>query len=509
MSSTHDAQGAGQAQTGQAQTGQAQQPRRGLAHRAWAVVAAVTGVALLVAAAPGSVPQPARTAYLGGHADAFVTLLVGRSLEAGPGAGAPACSAEASRDGTCAGRHRQRVRATARGAGAVLREAAGGSGAPGAGQAVLLPTDAAGPFEIGLAEPGQLTDVTVRDAHGRYVGGALDRRGRRWTNTEPLRAGERYAVHVGAQDAAGTSVGATLEFRTAPPAQGGRLTAEFGPRPGTYGAGQIVTAALSRPVPASDREARARVERALQVTSVPAVEGAWHWVDGSTLHYRPRTYWPAHAVVHVRSGLDGVEVGEHTYGGPSEPVDFTVGDRVEAITDAAAHEMTVRRNGQVLRRIPVTTGKAGFRTRTGIKVVLGQEYKVRMRGDSVGIEKGTSEFYDMPVFYATRVTWSGEYVHAAPWSAASHGEENVSHGCTGMSTANAAWFFDTVRIGDIVRVVNSGGEPMAPFDNGFGDWNVDWRDWLAGSALADAPEPAPVTVSQPSARTASRLQPLT
>lgn len=52
-----------------------------------------------------------------------------------------------------------------------------------------------------------------------------------------------------------------------------------------------------------------------------------------------------------------------------------------------------------------------------------------------------------------------------------------------MSTANAQWFFETVREGDIVKVVGSDGETMTPFDNGFGDWNLDWDAWRKGSAL--------------------------
>jgi lipoprotein-anchoring transpeptidase ErfK/SrfK len=412
--------------------------------------------------------------------------------------------------GPCQGWRDQRVLATPHGIGALLHwpplgGAAPGSAAPGRTRTDALPTDAGSPLEIALAEGGgSLTDVTVQDGHGRHLAGELGPGGAYWLNTEPLRAGETYTVQVGAQNGAGTPVGATIAFRTAPPTAGNRLTADLGPRPGTYGAGQVVTAELSRPVPADDLTARARVEQALQVTSEPSVEGAWHWVDDSTLHYRPRTYWPAHTVVRVRSGLDGVEVGDD-YGGPSDPVEFTVGDRIEAVTDAAAHEMTVRRNGRVIRRIPVTTGKAGFRTRSGIKVVLRKEPKVRMRGDTVGIQRGTTEFYDLPVLYATRVTWSGEYIHAAPWSVEAQGEENVSHGCTGMSTEDAAWFYGTVREGDIVDVVNSGGEPMPPFANGFGDWNMDWPAWLAGSALATvggAP-PAP----QPAA--APRLHPTT
>ncbi|MEU9374278.1 Ig-like domain-containing protein [Streptomyces sp. NPDC048255] len=480
----------------------------------WRALAAVTGAMLVVAAAPGSAPEadPAQGTLAGPAQEAALALLVGRAVEESRASPIGQCGAPGTFGQVlCGGWREQRVLATARGVGALLGEPASG-GSARAVRADALPTDSGGPLEISLAEPGHLTDVTVRDGRGRHLAGELGGDGEHWLNTEPLRAGETYTVQVGAQDPAGRPVGVTMAFTTAPPAAGSRLTAEFGPRPGTYGAGEIVTAALSRPVPADDPEARARLEQALEVTSEPPVEGAWHWVDASTLHFRPRAYWPAHTVVRVRSGLDGVELGDQGYGGPSDSLEFTVGDRIEAVTDSAAHEMTVRRNGRVIRTIPVTTGKAGFRTRSGIKVVLGKERKVRMRGDSVGIQRGTKEFYDLPVRYATRVTWSGEYIHAAPWSVEAQGEENVSHGCTGMSTEDAAWFFETVREGDIVEVINSGGEKMAPFDNGFGDWNVDWRTWLAGSALggADAdPQGAPSSPSRPHPSSPSRLHPTT
>ncbi|WP_449353488.1 L,D-transpeptidase [Streptomyces shaanxiensis] len=119
-----------------------------------------------------------------------------------------------------------------------------------------------------------------------------------------------------------------------------------------------------------------------------------------------------------------------------------------------------------------------------------------MRGTSIGIAEGSSESYDLPVYYATRVTWSGEYVHAAPWSVGSQGYANVSHGCTGMSTANAEWFFETVHEGDVVKVVNSDGHTMEPFGNGFGDWNLDWKKWREGSALVAALPDAPSAAQQ-------------
>ncbi|MEU9706127.1 Ig-like domain-containing protein [Streptomyces sp. NPDC047981] len=351
--------------------------------------------------------------------------------------------------------------------------------------------ETAGPVGITLRTPGRLTDVTVTDQRGLGVAGRASPDGTRWTIEGALRADARYTARLTVEEPRpGGSVrrAARLDFRTARVPAGERLTASFGPSSGrTYGVGQPVTAELSHPLPESAPDARRTVERALVVRSEPAVEGAWHWVGPTTLHYRPRAYWPAHATVRVRSGLDSVRVDDRLQGGPSKPLTFTTGDRVEAVTDVASLRMTVLRNGRVVRSIPVTTGKAGYRTRGGVKVVLGKEPLVRMRGDSIGIARGSRDFYDLKVRWATRVTWSGEYLHAAPWSTDVQGSENVSHGCTGMSTEDAAWFFRTVREGDLVEVVNGYGEPMTPFGNGYGDWNLTWRDWERGSALAAGP----------------------
>lgn len=330
---------------------------------------------------------------------------------------------------------------------------------------------------------GRITDVTATDGAGRYVRGELSADGSRWRNTSPLAAGAHYTVRVSTENDDGAPGRRVLSFDTQPVADK-RLRVTFGPEAGTYGVGQPVTAELNRPV--KGREARAIVERALRVDSQPGVEGAWYWVDDKTLHYRPREFWPAHTAIEVHSGLDGVRVAKGLYGGSSKPLRLRIGDRVEAVTDAAKYKMTVKRNGKVIRTLPVTTGKAGFETRNGIKVVLAKEPYVRMRSSTVGIAAGSGDSYDLGVYWATRVTWSGEYVHAAPWSTGSQGAANVSHGCTGMSTADAKWFFKTFRLGDIVRVVNSGGETMTPFDNGFGDWNLDWNKWRGGSAVGPA-----------------------
>ncbi|MEV6130076.1 Ig-like domain-containing protein [Streptomyces violaceusniger] len=334
------------------------------------------------------------------------------------------------------------------------------------------------PLEVtAKGDDSRITDVTATDAGGRYVRGELADDGRRWRSTVPLAAGAHYTLKVSTEDSNGAPGRRTVDFTTSSARR--LLKVTFGPKAGEYGVGQPITAKLSRPV--KDPSARAVIERALKVDSRPAVEGVWHWVDSRNLHYRPQEYWPAHATITAHSNLKGIRIGGGLYGGDAKSLRLSTGDRLEALTDSGTHQMTVKRNGVPIRTIPITTGMPGFDTRNGIKVVLAKESAVRMTGASIGLGAGS---YDLMVYWAARVTKSGEYVHAAPWSTGSQGYANVSHGCTGMSTANAQWFFNTVRLGDIVQVVHSNGDDMATFDNGYGDWNMAWADWRKGSAVS-------------------------
>ncbi|MFJ9822053.1 Ig-like domain-containing protein [Streptomyces sp. NPDC101151] len=355
------------------------------------------------------------------------------------------------------------------------------------------------PLEITASGEDRITDVTAQDSTGRFVAGELAVDGSRWHSTSPLAANAHYTVAVSTEDEDGAPGRKVLSFDTSKPTTTKRLNVTFGPESGQYGVGQPVTAQLDQEV--KDKAQRAIVERALRVDSTPAVQGSWYWVSDKELHYRPREYWPAHATLQVHSNLDGVRISDRLWGGKSKALKITTGDKIEAITDAAAHQLTYFKNGKAVQSIPVTTGKSGYETRNGVKVVLAKQYFVRMRGTTVGIAEGSADSYDLPVYYATRVTWSGEYVHAAPWSVGSQGYENVSHGCTGMSTGNAEWFFDNIHEGDIVKVVNSNGAPMEPFGNGFGDWNVDWKKWRTGSALVNG------TSDGSAPQDAERLQP--
>ena len=72
--------------------------------------------------------------------------------------------------------------------------------------------------------------------------------------------------------------------------------------------------------------------------------------------------------------------------------------------------------------------------------------------------------------YATRISYSGIFVHAAPWSESQQGYSNASHGCLNVSTEDGKWFFENVQKGDPVIVVNTDGGTLSGSD-GLGDWN--------------------------------------
>ena len=56
-------------------------------------------------------------------------------------------------------------------------------------------------------------------------------------------------------------------------------------------------------------------------------------------------------------------------------------------------------------------------------------------------ELGPEEGYRTKIDFAQRLTWGGEFIHAAPWSEGQQGSVNVSHGCVNVSMANGDWLF--------------------------------------------------------------------
>lgn len=252
----------------------------------------------------------------------------------------------------------------------------------------------------------------------------------------------------------------------------------------TVGVGMPVIVKFDVPV-----KNRALFERNMHVTSPANVEGSWSWFSDSEVHYRPKEYWPANTKIHVSLTLNGLPAGDGIFGQQDQDLDFTVGREAISIVNVAKHTLEFTVDGKTERRIPVTAGDNAHRTREGTKVIMEKFSSVDMDAATTGVDSEAPDYYNISgVRWAMRLTNSGEFLHAAPWSVGSQGVANVSHGCTGMSTANAGWLYKQSRRGDVVEFTNS---PRGLEDrNGWTDWNDSWASWTKGSALPQAPKPA-------------------
>lgn len=326
------------------------------------------------------------------------------------------------------------------------------------------------------AENGDLTKVQVESKTGPLEGTLANGT---WTSTARLEPGTTYQVKATTEpsdEAADPTV--TTRFHTRDLTLDEQTYASVAPLQGeTVGVGMPVI--VSFDVPVTDK---ASFEKHMTVTSTPAQKGSWHWISDTEAHWRPATYWQAGTDVHVDVDVNSVPAGNGVFGQESRTVDFHVGDSVISKVNAQTHQMQTFINGQLARTMPITTGKPGFTTRSGVKVIIEKFDSKRMNSETVGISSDDPEAYDIDdVQWAMRVTYSGEFLHAAPWSVGSQGYANVSHGCTGLSTENAKWIYDRSKRGDVVEY--TGTDRAMTLTNGYGDWNESFAEYAAGSAL--------------------------
>ncbi|WP_235529033.1 Ig-like domain-containing protein [Phycicoccus sp. Root101] len=328
------------------------------------------------------------------------------------------------------------------------------------------------------AVSGALGTVSVTDAKGRKVAGTVAGDGT-WTSTARLAPSASYTVTAAAKGEDGTPSTTTARFSTLKP----KVTATYGilNAGATVGVGMPVAIQFDSAVTTAQQ--RADIEKRVKVTTNPKQAGAWGWLDSRQLMWRPASYWKPGTTVTVAAPLTGVQTGPDKWVGNDDNASFTVGSAMVSTVDIKAHTMTVRRGGQVIKVIPVSTGRPGklTETRSGTKVIIRKEGEVTMDSTTIGIAKGKPGYYKIDTKWNLRVTWTGEYLHAAPWSVGAQGNSNVSHGCVNMSLANAQWMFENSKVGDIVKFTGS-NRPFLPTE-GIGVWQYSYKGWKAQSAL--------------------------
>ncbi|OBF36118.1 hypothetical protein A5724_14220 [Mycobacterium sp. ACS1612] len=325
------------------------------------------------------------------------------------------------------------------------------------------------------AEDGVLGAVSmVNESDGTPVAGQLSRDGLVWSTVDPLDYNERYTVRAQSLGLGGAT-SQQMTFETHSPEN---LTMPYVlPNDGeVVGVGQPVAVRFDENI-----SNRAAAEKAIKVKTNPPVEGAFYWLNNNEVRWRPASYWKPGTAVDVAVNTYGVDLGDGLFGQENVTTRFTIGDEVITTVDDNSKTLTVTRNGEVIKTMPVSMGKNSTPTNNGTYIVGDKFSHMVMDSSTYGVPVNSPNGYRTEVDYATQISYSGIFVHAAPWSVGSQGYSNVSHGCINVSTSNAQWFYQNAKRGDVVEIVNTVGSVL-PGTDGLGDWNIPWEQWKAGNA---------------------------
>ncbi|AEV73337.1 hypothetical protein MycrhN_2759 [Mycolicibacterium rhodesiae NBB3] len=336
---------------------------------------------------------------------------------------------------------------------------------------VGVPVDS--PVTVSASE-GVLGAVTMVNEQGDPVDGQLSPDGLTWATAEPLGYNKEYTLSAEALGLSGVARN-SMTFQTQSPEN---LTMPYVmPNDGeVVGVGQPIAIRFDEDIPN-----RLAAQNAIKVTTNPKVEGAFYWLNSREVRWRPAEYWKPGTTVDVAANTYGVDLGDGLFGQEDITTRFTIGDVVIATADDTTKTMTVRRNGEVVRTMPLSMGKDSTPTDNGAYIIGDRYSHLIMDSSTYGVPVNSPEGYRLEVDWATQMSYSGIYVHSAPWSVGSQGSTNVSHGCLNVSPANAIWFYDNTKRGDIVEVINTRGPTLSGTD-GLGDWNIPWEQWRAGNA---------------------------
>jgi lipoprotein-anchoring transpeptidase ErfK/SrfK len=249
-----------------------------------------------------------------------------------------------------------------------------------------------------------------------------------------------------------------------------------------YGVGMPVIAYFSKRI----KSGKALQDATKVTVNGQAVDGAWYFETSDAnkgypieAHWRPKDFWPAHSHVHVNIPAKGLSAGSGLAFDDSLTLDFTIGARNIAVVNDATHNITVTSDGHQKYQFPVSLGASNTPTRHGTKVIMEKLPTVCMH-DIAGT------YYECGIKLDQRLTYDGEYLHAAPWNVRNiQSGVNSSNGCTNLLPADAQTLYNFLEIGDVVQYPNADGKAMQMGD-GYGDWNINWGLWQTGGLVSTA-----------------------
>ena len=280
------------------------------------------------------------------------------------------------------------------------------------------------------AAGGTIVAATLTGADGTAVKTELSGDKRSWRNAEPLGYGKKYTLKAEVMGTSGTNT-LTQTFTTSRPQT---LTMPYfnkgNANGGVVGVAQPVGVKFDEPI--SDRAA---AEKAIKVTTEPAVEGAFYWISPTEVRWRPEHFWKPGTRVSVEVKDYGVNFGNGMYGQQDIATSFSVGDEFLAVADDNTKQIQVFMNGELVRTMATSMGMDNPKllTNNGYYVVGDRNESMIMDSSTFGLPTWAPMGYRTKVEWATQISYSGIYVHAAPWSVWAQGKRDTSHGCLNVS----------------------------------------------------------------------------
>jgi lipoprotein-anchoring transpeptidase ErfK/SrfK len=358
----------------------------------------------------------------------------------------------------------------------------GGSDLPGvpivSPKIVTQPSDgAAGVSPIALVRVsvnnGVLDKVSLTNPEGKEVTGRFSPDRLSWTATEPLGYAKTYTWSGTATGIDHLPRAITGSFQTVVPDR--LVGAQFNVADNaTYGIAMPIALTFSSRI-----KDRAAVQRALSVELSVPTEGAWAWLDDTTVHWRPKTYFAPNTRISVTAKLYGLAMGGGSFGRQDMATTFTIGRSYVLRGDARTHRLLAYANGVQVANYPASYGldsDPGRMTHSGTHIVMSKSPVFYMSNPKYHYE-------NVEARSAVRISNNGEFIHSAPWSVAQQGRTNVSHGCVNLSPANAAAVYDAVLPGDPVEIIGT-SRPLTARDGDYFDWTIPWSTWTAMSSSA-------------------------
>ncbi|MGH3769885.1 MAG: L,D-transpeptidase [Pseudonocardiaceae bacterium] len=343
-------------------------------------------------------------------------------------------------------------------------------------QVVTQPSD--GTRGVALTAPvrvtvrhGVLDTVSLTDPEGKAVAGQFSSEKSSWTTTEPLGYAKTYTWSGTATGMDRQSRAITGSFQTVTPERliSGQLNVADN---ATYGIAMPIALTFSSPV-----VDKAAVQNALSVHLSVPTKGSWAWLNDTTVHWRPQTYFAPNTRISVTAKLYGLAMGGGAFGRADIASTFTIGRSYVLRGDTRTHRLMAYANGVQVADYPASYGldsDAGRVTHSGIHVVMSKSPVFYMSNPKY-------HYKNIEARWAVRISNNGEFIHSAPWSVAQQGRTNVSHGCINLAPSNAAALFNAVLPGDPVDIIGSPRE-LTPRDGDYYDWTIPWATWTTMSA---------------------------